>query len=295
MNTVKIEELDFQKGGGLLPVIVQDYVNGRVLMLGYANKTAILKTLETGYAYFWSRSRKKLWMKGETSGNYLTVTKIMVDCDNDTVLYISEPHGPTCHTGNISCFFRELDGSSKLEREYSETLIEEIISYFENCKIIGRRWIEKGGKGYHEYVIEPISSNTRQLSLKAIAWAAHKINYITSDNIDKVVIPDSSAIQIGFFIAQMKKKPLSIINDLCIENHNNFLHNISRGDKILFIDNITPNREKLSRIEKYLSEKDADIVDAVSILGNVRDVEPRIKIKTFIKIWKEKGKIYSIP
>ena len=294
MNTVKIEELDFQKGGGLLPVIVQDYVNGRVLMLGYADKVALLKTIETGYAHFWSRSRKKLWMKGETSGNYLKVIKIMVDCDSDTILYISEPHGPTCHTGNISCFFRDLKGSSRLEREYSEPIIEEIVSYFEKCKIIRRRWIEDVEKGYYEYIVEPISTNMQQLSLKAITWTAHKINYVTLDDIDKVIIPDSSAMQLGFFVAQLKKKPMSIVNGLHDDRHDNPLYDVSVGEKILLINNIAPNKEEMSRIEKYLKERGVTIVDAASILENGEEGETAFEIKTLIKIWKEEEKIYSI-
>ena len=84
---VKIEELVFQENG-LIPVIVQNIITKDILMAAYANKEAILKTLETGYAHFWSRSRKRLWKKGETSGNILKVEKILVDCDRDTLIYL---------------------------------------------------------------------------------------------------------------------------------------------------------------------------------------------------------------
>lgn len=107
IDDVKIESLVFDNNG-LIPVIVQDIKTNEVLMMAYANKEALLKTLETGYAHFWSRSRKKLWKKGETSGNFIRVEKILVDCDNDTLIYLSNPAGPVCHTGRISCFFREL-------------------------------------------------------------------------------------------------------------------------------------------------------------------------------------------
>ncbi len=100
--------LDFDKGGGLLPVIVQDIESREVLMLAYANREAVEKTIETGYAYFWSRSRGKLWMKGETSGNVLRVEEILVDCDGDSIIYLARPSGPACHTGNRSCFFRSV-------------------------------------------------------------------------------------------------------------------------------------------------------------------------------------------
>ncbi|MBI2864944.1 MAG: bifunctional phosphoribosyl-AMP cyclohydrolase/phosphoribosyl-ATP diphosphatase HisIE [Chloroflexi bacterium] len=99
---------------GLVPAIVQDERTGEVLMLAYANESALQKTLETGQAWFYSRSRQQLWRKGETSGNYLSVEAVHVDCDGDAVVYVAEPAGPTCHTGERSCFFRDLDGKGDL-------------------------------------------------------------------------------------------------------------------------------------------------------------------------------------
>jgi phosphoribosyl-ATP pyrophosphohydrolase/phosphoribosyl-AMP cyclohydrolase len=94
---------------GLLPVVVQHHRSGQVLMVGFANREAVEKTLETGHAWFFSRSRQRLWEKGQTSGNYLDLKGIRVDCDGDAVIYLCEPHGPTCHTGAPSCFFQGLD------------------------------------------------------------------------------------------------------------------------------------------------------------------------------------------
>ena len=108
MKSISIDEVDWKKQNGLIPVIVQDESNKRVLMVAYANKQAIEKTLSTGCAHFWSRSRRALWMKGETSGNTQKVVRIMIDCDNDTVLYSVDLSGPACHTGEMSCFYREL-------------------------------------------------------------------------------------------------------------------------------------------------------------------------------------------
>lgn len=93
---------------GLLPAIVQDAQNGEVLMLAYMNEEALKKTLSSGQAWFYSRSRRELWHKGATSGNYLNVEKVFVDCDEDTVLLQVNASGPACHTGNRSCFFREM-------------------------------------------------------------------------------------------------------------------------------------------------------------------------------------------
>jgi phosphoribosyl-ATP pyrophosphohydrolase/phosphoribosyl-AMP cyclohydrolase len=96
-------------GQGLLPAVIQDWLDGTVLMLGYMNQEAIAKTLATKSVHFWSRSRKHLWEKGETSGNKLLVKELFVDCDRDTILVKAQPMGPTCHTGERACFFSKLD------------------------------------------------------------------------------------------------------------------------------------------------------------------------------------------
>jgi len=113
-------ELDFDKLGGLVPCIVQDYKTGEVLMLAFMNKEAWEKTLKEGKAHFYSRSRGRLWMKGESSGNVQIVRSILVDCDEDTVLLkVEQVGGAACHTGYRSCFYRELtpDGSFKIVSE----------------------------------------------------------------------------------------------------------------------------------------------------------------------------------
>jgi phosphoribosyl-AMP cyclohydrolase len=102
-------DLDYKKFGGLVPAVIQDYSTGRVLMVGFMNEEAFRKTVETGFATFYSRSRGKLWMKGETSGHRLVVREIAVDCDQDTVLVRVDALGPgVCHNGYRSCFYRIL-------------------------------------------------------------------------------------------------------------------------------------------------------------------------------------------
>jgi phosphoribosyl-AMP cyclohydrolase len=103
-------ELDFSKGNGLLPAIVQDFKSGRVLMLAYINQASWERTLETGEAHFWSRSRQELWHKGGTSGHVQKIREIYVDCDQDTVLFrVEQVGGAACHTGYETCFHRKLD------------------------------------------------------------------------------------------------------------------------------------------------------------------------------------------
>jgi phosphoribosyl-ATP pyrophosphohydrolase/phosphoribosyl-AMP cyclohydrolase len=96
--------LDFDKGGGLLPAVVQHARTGVVLMLGYMNAEALRATLERRRVVFWSRSRSRLWEKGETSGNHLALVDLHTDCDRDTLLVLAEPAGPVCHLGTLSCF-----------------------------------------------------------------------------------------------------------------------------------------------------------------------------------------------
>lgn len=100
-------EVDFNKGNGLVPVIIQDEITLQVLMLGYMNADAFAKTQAEGRVTFFSRSKNRLWTKGETSGNFLMVKDLKIDCDNDTILIKVSPNGPTCHTGTTSCFGEE--------------------------------------------------------------------------------------------------------------------------------------------------------------------------------------------
>ena len=99
--------IDFNKGDGLVPVIIQNAQTMQVLMLGYMNKEALDQTIETKKVTFYSRSKKRLWMKGESSGNILSVIDIKMDCDHDSLLIFANPKGPTCHTGSTSCFKEE--------------------------------------------------------------------------------------------------------------------------------------------------------------------------------------------
>ena len=105
-------ELDFEKGKGLLPAIVQDYKSGKVLMLAYLSRESWEKSLETGEAHYWSRSRQEIWHKGGTSGHVQKLKEIFVDCDGDTVLFrVEQVGGAACHTGYESCFYQKVDSS----------------------------------------------------------------------------------------------------------------------------------------------------------------------------------------
>ncbi|ANF23555.1 bifunctional phosphoribosyl-AMP cyclohydrolase/phosphoribosyl-ATP diphosphatase HisIE [Thermococcus piezophilus] len=122
-----IRKVNWEKSNGIVPVVVQS-TEGDVLTLAYMNREALKKTLETGYAYYYSRSQDRIRMKGEVSGNVQLVKEIRVDCDNDALLLIVEPKGPACHTGNYSCFYRKLGEPERIAEEidYSLTILREL-------------------------------------------------------------------------------------------------------------------------------------------------------------------------
>jgi phosphoribosyl-AMP cyclohydrolase len=111
MKSASVQNVKFENESSLLPVIAQERASGKILMLAYANSLALQRTLETGFAHYWSRSRQKLWKKGEESGHLQRVYEILIDCDGDALIYKVDQIGPACHTGEITCFFRRLESN----------------------------------------------------------------------------------------------------------------------------------------------------------------------------------------
>lgn len=157
--------LDFKKyADGLIPAIIQDALTNKVLMLGFVNEEALKVTKETGKATFYSRSQKKIWTKGETSGNFLNVVEILTDCDDDTLLIKANPMGPTCHKGPDTCF-KEINNPT-FSLEYLETVIEQRLTESPE-KSYTRRLFDKGinkiaqkvGEEAVEIVIEAKDNN----------------------------------------------------------------------------------------------------------------------------------------
>lgn len=120
-----IEKIDFGKSDGLVPAIVQDATTRKVLMLGYMNQEAVQKTLDTGLVTFFSRSKSRLWTKGEASGNVLNLVEIRLDCDQDTLLVTAKPAGPTCHTGEDTCWGEENTSDKLLFLRHLESIIHQ--------------------------------------------------------------------------------------------------------------------------------------------------------------------------
>ena len=151
-----MNEINFNKGNGLVPVVIQDNTTLQVLMVGFMNDEALDKTIREGRVTFFSRSKFRLWTKGETSGNYLIVKKITEDCDNDSLLIKVDPDGPVCHTGNTSCF--DNDPASgflyKLEKIIRQRIEDNIPESYTNK--IFRKGINKAAQKFGEEAVELI-------------------------------------------------------------------------------------------------------------------------------------------
>ncbi len=179
-------KVDFEKMGGLVPVIVQDNFTNKVLMLGFMNNEALKKTEETGKVTFYSRTKQRLWTKGEESGNFLNVVKILNDCDNDTLLIKVKPEGPVCHTGTDTCWgekneedimflkylqdFIEKRYKERPEGSYTTSLFEKGVN----------RMAQKVGEEAVESVIEATNGTNEGLIYEASDLIYHLIVLLTS-------------------------------------------------------------------------------------------------------------------
>lgn len=179
-------KLDFDKMGGLIPAIIQDAHTKNVLMLGFMNEEAYAKTVETGFVTFFSRTKQRLWMKGEESGNTLKVESIVADCDNDTLLIKAVPAGPVCHTGNATCFSESNDAGVEflaILQRFIEKRHEEMPegSYTTSLFKSGvNRMAQKVGEEAVETVIEATNGTDERLVYEASDLLYHLIVLLTS-------------------------------------------------------------------------------------------------------------------
>ena len=179
--------IDFEKGQGLVPAIIQDAETKNVLMLGYMNQEAYMKTVETGKVTFWSRTRNTLWTKGETSGNFLNVVKIKNDCDNDTLLIKVRPDGPICHKGTDTCWGETNDSNPLLFLTELQNFIEKRHeempegSYTTSLFKDGlNRMAQKIGEEALELVIEACNGTHERMIYEGSDMLYHLIVLLTS-------------------------------------------------------------------------------------------------------------------
>jgi phosphoribosyl-AMP cyclohydrolase / phosphoribosyl-ATP pyrophosphohydrolase len=170
--------LAFDKSG-LLPAIVQDHLTGEIRMVAFATEEAVRNTLETGRATFWSRSRGELWEKGKTSGNEVRVLRVLVDCDADCVIYMSEPHGNSCHTGAPSCFFQALDGDKLVgPKDPPQTLFAKLEALLE---------ARKASTGAASYTKSLYDAGPRAMGAKIREEAGELADALEAETDDRVV------------------------------------------------------------------------------------------------------------
>ena len=180
-------KIDFEKCGGLVPAIIQDAQTKNVLMLGYMNEEALKKTLETKKVTFWSRSRNCLWTKGETSGNFLHLIDLKVDCDNDTLLVKAKPDGPTCHTGTDTCWGESNDQNPLLFlselQDFIDRRHEEMPEGSYTTKLFKdgvNKMAQKVGEEALETVIEATNGTNEHLVYEASDLLYHLTVLLTS-------------------------------------------------------------------------------------------------------------------
>jgi phosphoribosyl-ATP pyrophosphohydrolase/phosphoribosyl-AMP cyclohydrolase len=200
---MRIENLAWQKMGNLIPAIVQDAFDGRVLMQGFMNQEALATTLESGKVSFWSRSRQQLWTKGETSGNTLDLVDINVDCDRDCLLVRARPEGPTCHLGTDTCF----DGQGRV--------LPELAFLAELERVIAKRDEDRPEGSYTTALLE---SGVKRIAQKvgeegvetALAAAAGEDEELLNESADLIyhllVLLRSRRLELGSLIEVLKAR-----------------------------------------------------------------------------------------
>jgi len=192
--------IDFEKSGGLVPAIVQDALTMQVLMLGYMNREALDKTIAEGKVTFFSRSKQRLWTKGEESGHFLFVEEILTDCDNDTILVKASPQGPPCHTGSYSCFGGKLPKGFLYELE---NVIEQRIA----------------DKPENSYTSKLFSRGVNKVAQKVGEEAVELVIEAKDDNL--VLFKNEAADLLYHFLILLKTKNLKLqdIEEVLVERH----------------------------------------------------------------------------
>jgi len=174
-------------GQGLIPAVVQDWLDGTVLMVGYMNQDALTQTLATRTVHFWSRSRQKLWEKGETSGNKLQVKSLFVDCDRDTILVKAQPVGPTCHTGARACFFTPLEESGAMGTGASDEaaggILEAVLRTIQARRVNPQQgsYTTKLFEGGHDKILKKVAEEAGEVLLASKGGKKEEIVYEIAD------------------------------------------------------------------------------------------------------------------
>jgi phosphoribosyl-ATP pyrophosphohydrolase/phosphoribosyl-AMP cyclohydrolase len=186
--TAFIQKVDFKKGNGLVPVIVQDASDSRVLMQAYMNEEALRLTLASGKTHFWSRTKGRMWMKGEESGHYSLVQNAFLDCDNDAILFKVQQVGPVCHTGEETCFYKaiETEDEQVVDAKMLERLFEVIKERIQNPS--EKSYVSRlTGKG-EDAVLQKIGEEATEVIIAAKTNNPEEITYEAADEIFHILV-----------------------------------------------------------------------------------------------------------
>tara|TARA_Y100000588_G_C14275976_1_gene934371 strand:- start:1180 stop:1800 length:621 start_codon:yes stop_codon:yes gene_type:complete len=184
---------------GLVPAIAQDAFTGRVLMIAYMNDEAIEKTVQTGQVWFYSRSRQEIWHKGETSGNFLDVRSIQMDCDGDALLLQVYPHGPACHTGNSSCFYQELDNEVELVQQSGAGILQELAG------VIHQRNLDRPEGSYTTKLLE---DGTGSIAQKVVEEAGETVVAALSESKERLASETADLLYHTLVLLEETQVPL---------------------------------------------------------------------------------------
>jgi phosphoribosyl-ATP pyrophosphohydrolase/phosphoribosyl-AMP cyclohydrolase len=186
MSEIPADQFKFDEQG-LLPAVVQDWLDGSVLMLGYMNQEAIARTLATKRVHFWSRSRRRLWEKGETSGHTLHVKDLFVDCDRDTILVKAQAVGPTCHTGERACFFLRLDEQGRIDGHKTQDaaggILHAVLETIRDRRVHPQTgsYTTKLFEGGHDKILKKVAEEAGEVLLASKGGKREEIVYEIAD------------------------------------------------------------------------------------------------------------------
>lgn len=270
-----LEHLSFEKED-LLPVTVVSAVNGEVLMQAYADRRAVKKTLETGRAWFYSRSRGRLWMKGESSGNVMEVLEVLVDCDGDSLIYVAVPQGPACHTGEWTCFHRLLPngGEQALYRRMWELIREGMRR--------SRVYVRPGvGRSHYLYVVNMLTDNIPPPPPLLVSLMSKLIlREFPPEDFDKVVVPEALGLPLGSTVAYLAGKPLAVVRKrwypvegVSVEYSSGYeagtyhVYGVEEGERVLLVDDAVSTGGTLVATLKALREEGVEVVGTAVALS----------------------------
>lgn len=260
----RLDRLDFGKMGGLVPVVVVDASTGEVLTQAFADREAVERTVETGYAHFYSRSRGRLWMKGETSGNRLRVLRVTADCDLDSLVYLAVPEGPACHTGRWTCFHNPL-----ADLGLEEALWRLAVESFRRAAVAVERGC--GGPGERAHVVGPLTDGVPPPSPLLVSLLAESLlSRVDYRAADKLLAPEAPGLSVGGALALRAGLPVAVASERRypvggVEVEGAYrVYGVEPGDRLLVFDCAVTTGRTLLAILEALEGLGADVVGVVA-------------------------------